>query len=53
VSERKKNEKMTDDLPAEVTQFDNMSVCVKKQVLRLDVSVANTHLVNVGEGTSN
>ena len=42
-----------DNLPSKVAQFDNMSVRIKQQVLWFDVSVTNTHLVNVGEGTSN
>ena len=42
-----------DNLPSKVAQFHHVGVCVKKQILRFDVSVAHAHLVNIGEGTSN
>jgi hypothetical protein len=40
-------------MPAEIAQFDDVGVGVKKQVLRFDVSVAHTHLVNIGQGARN
>ena len=40
-------------MPAEVAQFDDVGVGVKKQVLRFDVSVAHAHLVNIGQGARN
>jgi len=41
------------NMPAEVAQFDDVSVGIEKQVLRFDVSVAHTHLVNISEGARN
>ena len=40
-------------MPAEIAQFDDVGVGVKKQVLWFDVSVAHTHLVNIGQGARN
>jgi hypothetical protein len=33
----------------EIAELDDMRVGVKKQVLRLDVPMANSHLMNVGK----